>query len=162
MPVPDRPEVEGTVARIARGRRRSDRRRPRLLVVDDEPAVGRTIAHAAEECGYAATLAISSAAFRDLYLDDPPEVVLLDLSLPGADGIELLRFLGGEGARSTIFIVSGFDRRVVESAMRLGLALGLRMGGCLTKPLMVKELAEALGREPGADRDSRHALCLGS
>ena len=164
MPTPlDSQEAgQGSVAPFPRGGRRPGSGRPKLLVVDDEPAVGRMLVHAAEECGYDAGLAISAEAFRSRYRNDPPDVVLLDLSLPGGDGIELLRFLGEAGARSLIFIVSGFDRRVVEAAMRLGLALGLRMGGCLTKPLMVKDLAEALDRAPAAEREFQHALCPGS
>jgi DNA-binding response OmpR family regulator len=132
--------------------------RPRLLVVDDEPAVGRAMVYAARECGFDTSLAISAAGFRAEYEASPPDVVLLDLSLPGSDGVELLRFLAERQARSLILIVSGFDRRVVEAAMRLGSALGLRMGGCLTKPVTVRDLAEALDRR----EEAGHDLCPGS
>ena len=101
----------------------------RLLVVDDEPLVGRAISHAAEACGFEAALAISAEAFREQYASEEPDVVLLDLSLPGGDGVELLRVLAEQGSRSLILIVSGFDARVVAAAMRLGSAMGLRMGG---------------------------------
>jgi DNA-binding response OmpR family regulator len=120
------------------------RPRPRLLVVDDEPTVGRMMAHAAEECGYRAAVAISASGFRAQYDADPPALILLDLSLPGGDGIELLRFLAERKSQSLILIVSGFDRRVVEAARRLGEALGLRMGDCLTKPVFVRELETAI------------------
>lgn len=132
----------------------------RALVVDDEPSVGRTIAYAAEACGCDAGLAISAAAFRKRYLLTRPDVVLLDLAIPGGDGIELLRFLAAEESAARIFIISGFDSRVVESAVRLGSALGLRMGGCLTKPVTVAELAEALARDvPEPAGRSDHELC---
>ena len=139
--------------------------RPKLLLVDDEPAVGRMLFHAAEECGYRAIVASNAAAFRCQYESEDPAVILLDLSLPGGDGIELLRFLAERDCRSTILIVSGYDRRVVEAAKRLGVALGLNMGGCLTKPVRVQELADALeeaqqvGEE--GEGDDRH-ICLGS
>jgi hypothetical protein len=45
------------------------------------------------------------------------------------DGVELLRFLADEDFRAPVLIVSGFDRRVLESAFRLGEALGLNMAG---------------------------------
>lgn len=139
------------------------RHRRKVLVVDDEPRVARVVAHAADMCGCQASIAVSSAAFQAEYERDPPDVVLLDLSLPGADGVELLRFLAERKARCPIFIVSGFDGRVVESAVRLGTALGLRMGGYLTKPITLGELDDALAASSSADPNSgdRDALCLG-
>jgi len=135
----------------------------RVLVVDDEPGVGRTIAHGVEACGFDASLAISAAAFRSAFESDPPDVVLLDLSLPGGDGIELLRYLAEQEARPLILIVSGFDTRVVEAAVRLGVALGLRMGGALAKPLTVGQLRDALSGAPesAAAEKHSHELCNG-
>ena len=60
------------------------------------------------------------------------------------DGVELLRFLAEEDSRATVLIVSGFDRRVLESAFRLGEALGLRMVGPLEKPVRFQELERVL------------------
>jgi DNA-binding response OmpR family regulator len=134
----------------------------RLLVVDDEPMVGRAIALSPEACGFEAALAISAGAFREQYASDPPDIVLLDLSLPGGDGIELLRTLAETGSKALILIVSGFDARVVEAAMRLGSAMGLRMGGYLTKPVTVRQLGAAL--EAAADiaaQGEGHELCNG-
>jgi DNA-binding response OmpR family regulator len=134
----------------------------RLLVVDDEPLVGRAIASAAEACGFNAALAISAAAFREQYESDPPDIVLLDLSLPGCDGVELLRVLAELGSQSLILIVSGFDARVVEASMRLGSAIGLRMGGYLTKPVTVRQLADALAAAGDvAAQGAAHELCHG-
>jgi DNA-binding response OmpR family regulator len=141
--------------------------RPKLLLVDDEPTVGRMLFHAAEECGYHAVLATSAAGFRSQYEVEDPAVILLDLSLPGGDGIELLRFLAEANCTALILIVSGFDRRVIEAATRLGHALGLRMGRCLEKPVRVHELAAALEEaggkpgEEGGDPDGRD-ICFGS
>ena len=134
----------------------------RVLIVDDEPLVGRAISHAAEACGYEAALAISAESFREQYESEAPDIVLLDLSLPGGDGVELLRVLAEMGSRSLILIVSGFDSRVVEASMRLGSAMGLRMGGYLTKPVTVRQLADALAAAPEvAARGEGHELCNG-
>ena len=134
-----------------------------ILIVDDEPQVGRAIAHAAEACGCAASLAISAAAFRAEYEREPPDAVLLDLSLPGSDGVELLRFLAEREAKSIVLIVSGFDGRVVEAAVRLGSALGLNMAGYLTKPLTVRQLGDALAAAAAgaAAAGETHELCHG-
>ncbi|HZG10102.1 MAG TPA: response regulator [Allosphingosinicella sp.] len=138
-----------------------------LLVVDDEPVVGRMIAHIADECGYRARLAINAPAFRGQYEAEVPEIVLLDLSLPGGDGIELLRFLAEKNSRSIVFIVSGCDQRILESAQRLGEAMGLRMGGTLTKPVFVRDLDQAIIRarrqfQDGDADDQGSAGCAGA
>ena len=67
--------------------------------------------------------------FREPSSNNQPEMVALDLGMPGMDGVELLRFLADQDYRGPVLIVSGFDRRVLESAFRLGEALGLADGG---------------------------------
>jgi len=71
-------------------------------------------------------------------------MVALDLGMPGMDGVELLRFLAEEDSRAPVLIISGFDRRVLESAFRLGEALGLRMIGPLEKPVRFQDLERVL------------------
>lgn len=121
-------------------------KQPRLLLVDDEPALADFIASAAMECGFEAVLTSDDAAFREQFTLARPDVVALDLGMPGMDGVELLRFLADEGFRSPVLIVSGFDRRVLESAFRLGEALGLTMVGPLEKPVRLEELEAVLGQ----------------
>ena len=62
------------------------------------------------------------------------------------DGVELLRFLADEDFRGPVLIISGFDRRVLESAFRLGEAQGLNMAGPLEKPVRLEELETVLKR----------------
>jgi CheY-like chemotaxis protein len=73
-------------------------------------------------------------------------MVALDLGMPGMDGVELIRFLAEENYSNPVLIVSGFDRRVLESAFRLGEALGLNMVGPLEKPVRLDALEIILGR----------------
>ncbi len=117
-----------------------------LLLIDDEPAFGRFVAHAAEEAGYRAHVTISAEPFKQKYRDLAPDAVALDLGMPGSDGVELLRFLAAEKCTSPVIIVSGFDRRVLESSLRLGEALGLNMVGQLTKPVRLDALVDMLDR----------------
>jgi DNA-binding response OmpR family regulator len=117
-----------------------------LLLIDDEPAFGRFIAEAAKEAGYTAHVTSSAEPFKRQFKQTQPDVVALDLGMPGADGVELLRFLADEKCTAPVIIVSGFDRRVLESSMRLGEALGLNMLGQLTKPVRLDDLIEMLGR----------------
>lgn len=118
--------------------------RPRLLVVDDEPVLAEYIASAAVECGYEPILTSDDRQFRDEFLASRPDVVALDLGMPGMDGVELLRFLADEQFQLPVLIISGFDRRVLDSAFRLGEALGLNMVGPIEKPARLEELEELL------------------
>jgi DNA-binding response OmpR family regulator len=126
--------------------------RPRLLLIDDELMVARFIAHAAEECGYEAVVTVSAESFRSQFKATEPDVVVLDLALPGSDGVELLRFLAEESCAAPVLLISGFDTRVLDAAMRLGSALGLRMAGPLTKPVRLQELMDALKSPPEEPR----------
>ena len=51
-----------------------------------------------------------------------------------------------QGYRGPVLIISGFDRRVLESAFRLGEALGLTMAGPLEKPARLEDLEAILIR----------------
>src|SRR5689334_23767479 len=119
---------------------------PRLLLIDDEPVLAEFLASAARECGYDPVITAEDQQFRDEFRANAPDMVALDLGMPGMDGVELLRFLADENYRSPVLIVSGFDRRVLESAFRLGEALGLNMAGPLEKPLRLEELEMLLNQ----------------
>ena len=117
---------------------------PRLLVIDDEPVLAEFVAQVASECGFQPVLTADDDAFRTEFRADRPDVVVLDLGMPGMDGVELLRFLADEKNEAPVLIFSGFDRRVLESAFRLGEALGLQMIGPLEKPVRFQELEKLL------------------
>jgi DNA-binding response OmpR family regulator len=117
-----------------------------LLLIDDEPALADFLANAARECGFEPVVTSNDTEFRETFVDEAPDMVALDLGMPGMDGVELLRFLAEQNYRSPVLIVSGFDRRVLESAFRLGEALGLSMVGPLEKPVRLEALEQVLGQ----------------
>ena len=119
---------------------------PRLLLIDDEPALADFLANAAREAGFDPAITSEDQQFRDEFIAHRPNMVALDLGMPGMDGVELIRFLAEQEYRSPVLIVSGFDRRVLESAFRLGEALGLTMAGPLEKPVRLEELEALLGQ----------------
>lgn len=118
--------------------------KPRLLVIDDEPVLAEFVAAVASECGFDPILTEDFEAFHAAVREAKPDMVALDLGMPGMDGVELLRFLATEDSRAPVLIISGFDRRVLESAFRLGEALGLTMLGPLEKPIRFQELERVL------------------
>lgn len=118
--------------------------KPTLLLIDDEPALAAFLADAARISGYEPVVANGDGRFRSLMNEVRPAMVALDLGMPGMDGVELLRFLAEDGFAGPVLIISGFDRRVLESAMALGEALGLKMVGPLEKPTRLEELEDLL------------------
>ena len=126
---------------------------PRLLLIDDEPALADYMATAARMTGYDPTVAADQATFVTAFEEAKPDVVVLDLGMPNTDGVEYLRFLADHDFAGPVLIVSGFDRRVLESAFRLGTELGLQMAGPLEKPVRLDDLEQLLTElRTGADR----------
>ena len=119
---------------------------PRLLLIDDEPALAEFLATAAEDSGFEPVIAERDEDFRKAFLEQAPDMVALDLGMPGMDGVELIRFLADQDYSAPVLIVSGFDRRVLESAFRLGEALGLTMVGPVEKPVRFEVLQDMLSR----------------
>ena len=119
---------------------------PRLLLIDDEPALADYLANAARSCGFEPIITARDEDFRETLIAKRPEMVALDLGMPGMDGVELTRFLADQNYRGPVLIVSGFDRRVLESAFRLGEALGLNMVGPVEKPVRLDVLEGVLSK----------------
>ena len=119
---------------------------PRLLLIDDEPTLAEFLASAATESGFEPVIPEQDEQFRQAFLADRPDMVALDLGMPGMDGVELIRFLADQNYDAPVLIVSGFDRRVLESAIRLGEALGLKMVGPIEKPVRFEVLEDTLSR----------------
>ena len=120
-------------------------KQPQLLLIDDEPALADFVANAAREIGFDPTVTSNDTRFRAEFTARRPDAVAMDLGMP-VDGVELLRFLADEDFRGPVLIISGFDRRVLESAFRLGEAQGLNMAGPLEKPVRLEELEGLLRR----------------
>ena len=145
---PDGAGSSGIECNLSNSSRGPQPAQPTLLIVDDDFRCAHFFSHAAKECGYDGWICRDSAEFQREYKSSPPEAVLLDLSMPEADGVELLRFLAEHRCTAKVILTRGVGRRVLEAAMRLGEALGLRMGEILPKPIVVQELADALSSPP--------------
>lgn len=124
----------------------------RLLVMDDDPEVGTLFGQIAEQLGFEAVVLYDPETFFDKLKTFEPHVILLDLQMPGRDGIELLRELADTGSDAKIVIASGLDGRVISSAEEHGAALGLDIVGALGKPVMPRELETLLMRHKTVDK----------
>jgi EAL domain-containing protein (putative c-di-GMP-specific phosphodiesterase class I)/ActR/RegA family two-component response regulator len=119
------------------------RRPPHLLIVDDEPDFAEYLGAVAESVGYRVTTVTEVGAFEEAIQQDV-DLIMLDLVMPGADGIELLRLLARVRHPAGVILMSGFDKRVLVSAESLAKELGLSVRGHLQKPIRAVELSAFL------------------
>lgn len=115
-----------------------------LVVVDDERAFAKFVSTTAAAVGFQVTVATSAEDFRFACQQKWPSVLVMDLQMPGMDGIELIRELAQQCCTSSVVLLSGMDERVLDTAFRLGSELGLVMAGTLCKPVRAKELTQIL------------------
>ncbi len=120
-----------------------------LLAVDDEKDFLDLVVQLAEGVGYRVITADSAVTFREQLAHQQPSLVLLDLQLPGMDGVEALRHLARLGVDSGVILASGMDQRVLSSARQLGESLGLKMLGTLQKPALLEDIETMLTRHFG-------------
>jgi DNA-binding response OmpR family regulator len=108
---------------------------PRALVVDDDPTVREVVASYLERAG----LDVDQAADGDHALScaraRPPDVVVLDLMLPGIDGLEVFRRLRGQRGDLPVVMLTA---RGDEADRVLGLEVGA--DDYVTKPFSAREL----------------------
>jgi len=93
-----------------------------ILVVDDEPAARYGLRRALES-KYRVAEADSAEAAREALTREQPDLVLLDVVLPGQSGIELLRWMREQGSEIPVLMVSALDTaKTAVEAVQLGAA----------------------------------------
>jgi DNA-binding response OmpR family regulator len=105
-----------------------------VLVVDDEPIVREVVVSYLEREGYRTLEAGDGDTARRLLEEDPPTLVVLDVMLPGTDGLELCRWIR---ARSDLPVIM-LTARGEEADRIVGLELGA--DDYVTKPFSPREL----------------------
>jgi len=116
----------------------------RILIIEDEPELARHISRALGRHDHLVTAKYDGHEGLRAALADPPDLIVLDLGLPGMDGLELLASLRREQCPSRVLILTA--RGEVEHRIK-----GLKAGAddYLAKPFSLDELiarVEAMGR----------------
>jgi len=127
----------------------------RVLVVDDEPALRDSLDRALRAEGYAVDTAPDGATALERLAEREPDVVVLDVLMPGLDGLETARRMRASGSRVPVLMLTARD------------AIGDRVAGLdagaddyVVKPFALEELLARLrallrrgaGAEPGGER----------
>ena len=106
-----------------------------ILIVEDEHAVARGIQYALQQEGYEVTVARSGEEGLDFATHQAPDLVVLDVRLPGMDGFEVLRRIRATDGKMPILVLTARDDEVDK-------VIGLELGAddYLTKPFGLREL----------------------
>jgi two-component system response regulator ResD len=126
--------MSGAVATM--GRMADPAGRRTVLVVDDEPTIAEVVSRYLERAGYSATTAADGIEAIRMVDRDRPDLVVLDLMLPGVDGLGVLRRLReGDGARTPVILLTAKGEQDDKLA-------GLRSGAddYMVKPFSPNEL----------------------
>ncbi|MEV4621815.1 response regulator transcription factor [Asanoa sp. NPDC049573] len=110
-------------------------RERRILVVEDERTIADSIAVRLRAEGFAVSLAGDGPAAVEAARREPPDLVVLDVMLPGFDGLEVCRRIQADRPVSVLMLTARDD----ENDMLVGLAVGA--DDYLTKPFSMRELA---------------------
>ncbi|WP_169544792.1 response regulator [Sneathiella aquimaris] len=116
----------------------------KLLIIDDERDFGDYVGEVGKELGFQAVVTDNASDFMKSYQAQEPAVIVLDMVMPGVDGVELIGWLAKQKCQSRILIVTGFNPRYAELAEDLGGAKGLRDIKSFTKPIRLADLRAAL------------------
>ncbi len=139
------------MSKSKQAKRTPGRAQNRLLAIDDQPDILEFIGQVAESLGYTVCTVENAERFEAELTRFQPTVIILDLQMPGVDGIELIRLLSRQQIRASVFIASGMDNRVLTSAEQLGRSLGLNMIGVMQKPIMLADLEATLTAQMTAE-----------
>ena len=112
-----------------------------LLIVDDEPSICWGLSRLAEQMGHTATAAASAEQALSLAQQHRPDAVVMDIRLPGMDGLTALKMLHTELGPMPVIVITAFgDLQTAVEAVRNGAF------DYLTKPFELKAAERAIQR----------------
>ena len=134
-----------------------------VLVVEDDATLAAALRYNLQRAGYTCLVAADGARAIELARRDRPALVLLDVMLPGIDGIELCRRIRTESTVPIIMLTA----RVEEIDRVVGLEVGA--DDYVTKPFSMRELLARVraavrraGMRPDADGEGMRPVTFGS
>jgi CheY-like chemotaxis protein len=119
--------------------------RPRLLVIDDQPDIVRVIGHLAETLGYAVRGVSDSTKAFETFTEFAPDAVILDLVMPGVDGIEILHKIRESGRAPRVLVMSGYGEFYLQMVDTLASGSGMPNVSTASKPVRRDDLVRFLG-----------------
>ncbi|MFA6000558.1 MAG: response regulator, partial [Thermoleophilia bacterium] len=111
----------------------NENRAPRILLVDDEEAIQKLLTYPMEKEGYDIVQAMDGESALEKFREQPFDLVVLDIMLPGIDGTDVCRIIRAESTVPIIMLTAKSD----EFDKVLGLEIGA--DDYITKPFSIRE-----------------------
>jgi DNA-binding response OmpR family regulator len=124
----------------------------RALIYDDDEMYSEECAEALARFGYITETRAGRTDFLRLVDAFSPDIVILDLHMPGRDGVEALRALRDyeHKGQVSVVLVSAASHVMLETAADLAVAYGVKLLGTFAKPVKIADLAALLSDFPAA------------
>ncbi len=113
---------------------------PRVLVIDDDVAIREAVADALDREGYEILFSSDGEQALKIIIDSSPDVIILDLRMPGMDGLEFLQSFDPRlSTNCPVIVLTAYaDPDIVKACHDAG------VGSLLEKPFRLQELREAV------------------
>ena len=116
----------------------------RLLIVDDERDITRLIEIPAQQLGYDVLAINDSDLFEKSIQQFNPTILMLDIAMPGRDGVELIGHLSAGGYRGKVVVMSGSHPSYIQMSSTIATVRGLNLAGSLAKPFRKQRVMDLL------------------
>ena len=114
----------------------------KILIIDDEPEICKMVTEFLFDAGYSASFALNGPDGLARVKKDLPSLVLLDIGMPGMDGLEVMRLLHEQFPALPVVVLTG--HRDTEMAKKM---LLLGASEYLTKPINLETLLDQFVRD---------------
>jgi FixJ family two-component response regulator len=132
---------------------------PTIFIVDDDISVRESLGSLVEHAGWRSEAFASGRDFLSHMRSSSPACLLLDVSLPDLNGLELQQHIAGEGAKLPIIFITGHgDIPMTVRAMKAGAVEFLTKP--LTVPVLLEAIRNALEQSSAAFHDQAHLQVL--
>ena len=116
----------------------------KLLIVDDDADFRKLVTTVATEMGFEVMGIGAGDEAEDAQRSFLPDVILVDMVMPGLDGIEVVRKMVSAAIEARIILVSGYSQSYMNAARAIATASGVDTVRTVTKPFALDELRALL------------------
>jgi two-component system, response regulator, stage 0 sporulation protein F len=122
----------------------------KVLVVDDQPSITILLAEVLKHAGYETLVTYNGQEALSLMEQQHPDAVIMDVKMPGIDGIELLCLMRSSGSTVPVIIMTAYgELQIIEKAKMLGVHTHFMKPFDITEMLQaVNDLFSASGISP--------------